>query len=186
MNQGSVGKNKPVIFSFWSVELKFCCSVSHIILVKLKVILIIQENCNGRQPRISNDFLKAMIWNSRNAVFLGQINWYLQSFRKHRNFCFRKTWTLTAWQSHIGFECLIKVSQRSVYINNCGNVSALVFLKNGRKHSAEWLWYCTIKSFPRFTPYLIRGQLSLLDIRHQVIPQRIDICFPMDWPTVDL
>lgn len=78
--------------------------------------------------------------------------------------------------------CLIKVSQRSVYINNCGNVSALLLLKNGSKHSAEWLWYCTIKSFPRFTPYLIRGQLSLLGVRHQVIPQRIDICFPMDWP----
>lgn len=69
MNQGSVGKNKPVLFSFWNVELKFCCSVSHIVIVILKVILIIQENCNGRQPRIPNDFLKAMIWNSRNAVF---------------------------------------------------------------------------------------------------------------------
>lgn len=69
MNQGSIGKNKHAVSSFWNVELKFCCSVSHIIIVKLKVILIIQENCNGRQPRISNDFLKAMIWNSINAVF---------------------------------------------------------------------------------------------------------------------
>lgn len=36
MNQSSVGKNKHVVFSFWNVELKFVCSISHIIIVKLK------------------------------------------------------------------------------------------------------------------------------------------------------
>lgn len=70
-----------------------------------------------------------------------------------------------------------KLSQRSVYINNYGNMSALVLLKNGSN-----TWYCSTKSLPSLAPYLIRGKLSLLGIWNQVIPQRIDICFLMDLP----